>query len=439
MADAHKALGNEAFKAQKFDEAIEHFTNAIGADPQAHVLYSNRSAAYASLNRFDEALADAEKCIGLNGAWGKGYSRKGAALEGLGRLEEAIAAYEQGLAQEPENAALKQGLAVAKDKADAGALGGAGQIGNMFADPALFGKIAGNPQTAAFLNMPDFVTKLQELQRNPSSIDRHLQDPRIMQVLGMLMGVNVSMGGAGEAFGEDARAPPPKPQEPEPEPEPMEEELTDEEKAARETKRQADAHKEQGNAAYKAKKFDEAIEHYTKAGEMMPEEMTYITNLAAVYFEQREYQKSVDTCKKAIEVGRANRADYKNVAKAYARMGNAYVKLEELESAIKAYEDSMLENRTEDVYKRHKDAVKVLKERQDKAYISEELSLKAREKGNELFKEGKYPEAIEAYTEVRAPSRARARAAHRGRGARRVRGGYGRLALRRRCRASAHG
>jgi hypothetical protein len=52
--------------------------------------------------------------------------------------------------------------------------------------------------------------------------------------------------------------------------------------------------------------------------------MTYYNNLAAVYYEKKDNEKCIETCKKAIEVGREARADYKIVAKSFARMGNAY-------------------------------------------------------------------------------------------------------------------
>lgn len=48
----------------------------------------------------------------------------------------------------------------------------------------------------------------------------------------------------------------------------------------------------------------------------------------AVYFEQKEYSKCIDQCEKAVEVGRENRADFKLIAKAFSRIGNAYKKLE---------------------------------------------------------------------------------------------------------------
>ena len=50
------------------------------------------------------------------------------------------------------------------------------------------------------------------------------------------------------------------------------------------------------------------------------------------------------------------RADYKLVAKAYMRIGNAYKRQGLLDEAIKAFEDSLMEDRTEEVQKLLKQA-----------------------------------------------------------------------------------
>ena len=71
------------------------------------------------------------------------------------------------------------------------------------------------------------------------------------------------------------------------------------------------AEKQLGNEAYKKKDFATAITHYTKAAELDPTEMTFLANLAAVKFEQKEYSECVDICQKAVDVGRENRADFK--------------------------------------------------------------------------------------------------------------------------------
>ncbi|KAL0331420.1 UNVERIFIED_CONTAM: Hsp70-Hsp90 organizing protein 2 [Sesamum angustifolium] len=114
MADEAKAKGNAAFSAGKFNDAVSHFTDAINLAPTNHVLYSNRSAAYASLNKYSEALSDAQKTVELKPDWGKGYSRLGAAYTGLHNYSDAVSAYKKGLEIEPNNEALKSGLADAE-------------------------------------------------------------------------------------------------------------------------------------------------------------------------------------------------------------------------------------------------------------------------------------------------------------------------------------
>jgi len=224
----------------------------------------------------------------------------------------------------------------------------------------------------------------------------------------MLMGVNIQTpdsfdsGAAGGAASSAAPPPePPKKKEPEPPPEP-EVELTPEEKERKEKKAVADAHKLKGNDAYKAKDFDAAVTHYTAAIEALPDEMTYYNNLAAVYFEMKKYEECIEKCKKAIEVGRTMRADYKVVAKSFARIGNAYKAMDNLDEAKKAYEDSLMEDRVEDVERRLKKLQAELKKREKEAYLSPELAEAARQEGNELFKNRQFPEAIAKYSDAMA-------------------------------------
>lgn len=78
-AEALKALGNAAFSAGRYDEAIEHYTLALDGAPTSHVLYSNRAAAYLARRLPGDALnaiADANHAIRLDETFAKAYHRK---------------------------------------------------------------------------------------------------------------------------------------------------------------------------------------------------------------------------------------------------------------------------------------------------------------------------------------------------------------------------
>ncbi|PQQ19888.1 hsp70-Hsp90 organizing protein 3 [Prunus yedoensis var. nudiflora] len=62
-------------------------------------------------------------------------------------------------------------------------------------------------------------------------------------------------------------------------------EVSEEESEAKKRKAEAIKEKEAGNAAYKKKDFDTAIQHYTKAMELDDEDISYIMNRAATYLE----------------------------------------------------------------------------------------------------------------------------------------------------------
>ncbi|KAK1892440.1 Tetratricopeptide repeat protein 28 [Dissostichus eleginoides] len=62
---------NEACQRGDFQAAIHLYTNALQADPQNCILFSNRSAARLKLGHHQAALEDAEKACELNPKWPK--------------------------------------------------------------------------------------------------------------------------------------------------------------------------------------------------------------------------------------------------------------------------------------------------------------------------------------------------------------------------------
>ncbi|KAI0829345.1 chaperone [Trametes gibbosa] len=419
MADALKDAGNKAFQAKDYDKAIELFSQGLEIDPTNHVLWSNRSAAKAGKRQWAAALEDAEQCIKVNPTWAKGYARKGAALHGEHRYDEAIAAYEAGLKVE-DSPALRKGLKEVVDAKQRNDGADAFSLGKIFANPNLFGKLAANPRTAKHLADPAFAAKLRAFQQNPKLAETALQsDPRMIDVFGALMGIDIQ-GFAREEGSDELppgvqRSEPAQPQAaasasssaPPPPPQPKQEEPAKEEDVEMaepdedaEAKKEAGEEKAKGAAAYKARNLDAAIAHFQKAWDVYPKDITFLTNLAAAYFEKGEYDKCIETCETAVEQGREIHADYKMIAKAYGRIGSAHQRKGDLPTAIKFFQKSLTEHRTPDILEKLRAAEREQSEHARLAYLDPEKATAAREEGNALFKSGDFAGAVKAYTEA---------------------------------------
>lgn len=412
-----KALGNAAFAKKDFNEAIKYFSQAIEVAPEdkAHVLYSNRSGSYASLKDWTKALEDAEACVKLNPSWSKGWNRKGAALFGQGDLVGAYDAYKSALDKDPANAQAKSGLAAVEDaiNREAAADGTTPDLGmsNMFQDPAVLQRLMTNPKTANLVKDAEFMRKFQELGKNPmAAFQSASSDPQLMTALAVALGIDADIPekSAQDAVHESREQQPEKKDVEMKDAEPVKaaepKEVDPEEAKTAGAKKQADEEKQEGNKLYKARKFDEAISKYNKAWELH-KDITYLNNRAAAEFEKGEYETTLATCKEAIEHGREVFADYKLMAKAYARAATAYHKLGDLPNAIEYYNKSLTEHRTPDTLSKLRACERELKKKESDAYIDPELADKAREEGNAKFKQANWPEAVKNYSEAikRAP------------------------------------
>ena len=163
---------------------------------------------------------------------------------------------------------------------------------------------------------------------------------------------------------------------------------------------EAQKFKQLGTDAYKKKDFPTALSNYGKAIELEPNEITYYLNIAAVHLESKNYTECVSTCNKAIDVGRENRADFKLIAKALARMGTAYRRSGDLKNAKMAYEKALTEHRTPDYRSCLSEIEKELKKAEEQAYVNPEIAEEEKKMGNELFKAGDFAGAVKKYSEA---------------------------------------
>ncbi|KIZ02055.1 Heat shock protein STI [Monoraphidium neglectum] len=419
MADELKAKGNAAFSAGHFEEAIQHFSAAIELDPNNHVLYSNRSAAEASLHRYSKALKDAKKCVELKRDWPKGYSRLGAAYFGLEEWEEAVKAYEDGLHIDPSNHALQSALSDALSAKNRSTSRG----GQLFG-PEGMARLAMDPRGRPLLEDAEFMGRLRQVAAHPEMLNAMLGDSKMQLALEIMLGIKVASnaeeaaemaGGSGRAAsaqgpsssahhqaaaGPSAAAASGGAEAKEPEPEAADAEMDDEERELAAKKAAAAAEKAKGNEAYKAKRFDEALAHYDAAIAAYDGDISFLTNKAAVHFEMGDFEACVKDCDDAVMRGRELRSDYALVGRALQRKGNALVKLGRLQEAIDAYNKSLMEHRSAETLKRLQETEKALKAQQESSYVDMSLCEEEREKGNVAFKGDRYPEAVGHYQEA---------------------------------------
>lgn len=395
MADELKNKGNAAFAAGDFQTAITAFSDAIQLDSQNAVLYSNRSAAYASLKMWEEALEDAHRTTELKPDWGKGWSRLGAALQGCGDLNGALEAYKSGLAVDASNVQLQRGLEAVQSALEA-TKRPAREFPNPFADSDLIARLEADSRTAAYLKDPEFMAKLAELQQNPQNLNKHLQDPRMMTVLSVLLNFEEPKPEPRQEPKQETRQETKEPTKPEPKqtnvPTPK----------ATPTPEEAEAIKlkDQGNEAYKRKDFATALDLYSQALSLTPNNPSLLLNQSAAHYEAGEYDAAVKKAEAAVDLAREVGADFTFYGKAYARMANAHVKADRLDDAVKFYNKSLTEHRTADTLAKLRETEKMIADRAKAALYNPELAEAARNEGNEHFKAGRFVEAVTAYTEA---------------------------------------
>lgn len=123
-----KDEGNAAFKARKYQQAIDLYTKGLDIDPRNKDINSkllqNRAQSYVNLSNFDAAVADCTKALELDPSYSKAKKVRAKAYGGLGNWEEAVRDYksvaeanpgERGINEEIRNAELELKKSKRKD------------------------------------------------------------------------------------------------------------------------------------------------------------------------------------------------------------------------------------------------------------------------------------------------------------------------------------
>jgi len=94
-----KIAGNDAFKAGKYQEAYDLYTESLAIDPDnKHInaaLYFNRATTCSKLNKLDDCIRDCTKAIELDNGYIKAYARRAKSYMDKEDYESAVIDYEK--------------------------------------------------------------------------------------------------------------------------------------------------------------------------------------------------------------------------------------------------------------------------------------------------------------------------------------------------------
>ena len=129
QAEELRTEGNALFAAADYAAAVAKYSEALEANPRAHLALSNRSACHGQLGAWDDAAADAQQCMNLAPTFVKGYFRFATALLQLGGAMHAMIVCQQALQFSPGNADMTALLKQCEEGVEAArAEGGAGLV-----------------------------------------------------------------------------------------------------------------------------------------------------------------------------------------------------------------------------------------------------------------------------------------------------------------------
>jgi len=151
--------------------------------------------------------------------------------------------------------------------------------------------------------------------------------------------------------------------------------------------KQAEDMKEKGNAEFKKGNYEKAIEFYTYATEMDPNNHVFYTNRAMCYAAMKKWDKSLRDAETSVKLK-------KDWEKGHYRRGMALQNLGKLQEAVQAFSECVkLSPQTADFQK----ALDGAKKEMFKGMSDAEI---LKMEGNELFKGGKIDLAIKKYSDA---------------------------------------
>ena len=312
-----------------YSKAIECYTTALQYAPlsyNAHVYYSNRAAAYISGKDYANAILDSERALMILPTYGKGHARLGLAYFLSSQYRNAVEAYTVALKYDPDNQSSKNyleksALRLAEQEQQGG--GGDGNVNYS------------NASHASVSLQNNSFSVISELERSAGHMSANQHHP-----------VKLS-GGSGTPSHQSV---PPSPSiTTAPSSSSVLHDTNNRNSGFNTTDgtsdgngtilKEAERYKIKGNTYMSQKDYDNAIQSYSKAIQLLPNDVqkshVYFSNRAAAFCYLECYHDAEMDAMRAIQL-------VPTYGKAYARLGLSRFLLKNYAGAISAYETALL-------------------------------------------------------------------------------------------------
>ncbi|THW62237.1 TPR-like protein [Aureobasidium pullulans] len=329
-AEAFKAAGNKYFKAGDYSKAIQEYTKAVEADPKSPTYKSNRAAAYMSAGKYIQALDDCREADELDPNNAKILLRMARIYTSLGRPKEALETFDRidppatqkdrqpavtmnhhvSEAEEQIRNSTSGSMAIfALDQAEKG-------LGSSVTRPRKWALLRGE----AYLKMGN-VNALGDAQNIAMSLLRNNSaDPEALVLRGRALYAQGENDKALQHFRQAISCDP---------------DFKDAVKYLRMVQK-LDRTKEEGNGYFKTGKYQQAVDTYTSALEIDPQNRgtnsKILQNRALCYTKLKEWQKAIEDCERALKLDPSYTKARKTKAKALGESGNWEEAVKELKA-----------------------------------------------------------------------------------------------------------
>eukprot|EP01116_Phalansterium_solitarium_P001811 TRINITY_DN11623_c0_g1_i1.p1 TRINITY_DN11623_c0_g1~~TRINITY_DN11623_c0_g1_i1.p1 ORF type:complete len:507 (-),score=151.47 TRINITY_DN11623_c0_g1_i1:299-1819(-) len=324
-AEQLKDMGNEKYKAGRYNDSIALYSRAIAKDGEKTAAYfGNRAAAYLMVKSYQDAINDSVAATNLDPSFAKAYVRAGKGYLALGKLRQATQQLETAATLDPAGARddLEQIKRVQREIARGEECLAQQQFSRALGHfdsaltlcPAADGFKLLKAQALLALKQPGPATDLAtEVLRNDSS------NPDALFIRGAGLYYGNNSAGAVKFLNQALNFDP------------------DHQKARLLLKkaRLSESVKNEGNEFFKTGQYQQAYDKYKEAVEIDPANDPYnsivYNNLAAAANKLGKNEEAVEACSKAIELD-------EKYLKAYLRRAQIYQDMEKWDEVVRDLE-----------------------------------------------------------------------------------------------------